>query len=266
MRTVPAGHGWFWLVRGFVLFRKNPAMWTLLVFTYWILVALVNQIQVGGKPVGALLAPLFLPAFSVSFMTICERLEQGGPLRPILLFAGFRARLPTLVTLGALYLLSIMLVLGISALADGGALANWVIYGSAPSATAIRDGSLSSALIIAAAAGTPVVMAFWFAPVLAAWDAMGAAKALFFSFFAGWRNWRAFLLYGAVLALAGAALSVVLVTAALMLRGQPDLLRLGLIAAVLVTMPTLFGSFYAAYRDVFPPSTALEEPQGVQLP
>ena len=248
MRTVPAKHGWSWLVRGFFLFRKNPAMWTLLVFTYWILIALVNQIPVAGP----LVATLFLPAFSVSFMAICEELDQRGPLRPILLLAGFRKQLPTLLILGGLYLLAIMLVLGISALADAGALANWVIYGTAPSATTIRDGSLSRALVIAAAAGTPVVMAFWFAPVLAAWDGMGAAKALFFSFFAGWRNWRAFLLYGAVLALAGAALSVVLVTASVILRGHPDLLRLGLIAAVLVTMPTLFGSFYAAYRDVFP--------------
>jgi hypothetical protein len=255
MKTVPARHGWFWLVRGFFLFRKNPAMWTLLVFTYWILIALVNQIPVAGPLVGT----LFLPAFSVSFMAMCAELDRNGPLLPILLFAGFRNRLPTLITLGGLYLLAVMLVLGISALADGGAFAKWVIYGTAPSATAVRDGSLSSALIIAAIAGTPVVMAFWFAPVLTAWDGMGAAKALFFSFFAGWRNWRAFLLYGAVLALAGAALSVALLTAAVVLRGHPELLRLGLIAAVLVTMPTLFGSFYAAYRDIFPNDATPDE-------
>ena len=262
MRTVPARHGWFWLVRGFFLFRKNPAMWTLLVFTYWMLIALVNQIPIAGP----LVATLFLPAFSVSFMAMCEELERNGPLRPALLFAGFRRQLPTLLTLGGLYLLAIVVVLAISALADGGELAGWVIYGTAPSAAALRGGSLAAALIVAAAAGTPVVMAFWFAPVLAAWEGMGAVKALFFSFFAGWRNWRAFLFYGAVLTLAGAALSVVLVTAAVMLRGHPDLLRLGLIAAVLVTMPTLFGSFYVAYRDVFPPSAALEEPSAVQSP
>ena len=234
-------------------------MWTLLVFTYWILIALVNQVQVGRQPVGALLATLLLPAFSVSFMAMCEELDRHRPLRPVLLFAGFRKQLPTLLSMGGLYLLAITLVLGISALADGGALANWVIYGTAPSAAAVRDRSLSSALIIAAIAGTPVVMAFWFAPVLAAWEEMGAAKALFFSFFAGWRNWRAFLFYGAVLALAGAVLSVVFVTAAVMLRGRPDLLRLGMIAAVLVTMPTLFGSFYAAYRDIFPRDSTPDE-------
>ena len=248
MMSVQARHGWYWLARGFFLFRMSPATWTLLVFTYWVLVALVSQIPVAGP----LAATLFLPAFSVSFMAMCRELDQHRPLRPVLLFAGFRTQLPTLLTMGGLYLLAIMLVLGVSALADGGVLARWVIYGTAPSAAAIRDGSLSSALIIAAIAGTPVVMAFWFAPVLAAWEGMGAAKALFFSFFAGWRNWRAFLFYGAVLVLAGAALSVALRAAAVMLRGHPDLLRLGMIAAVLVTMPTLFGSFYAAYRDIFP--------------
>lgn len=247
-RMVPARHGWFWLVRGFFLFRKNPPMWTLLVFTYWIVVALINQIPKVGPPVSTLL----LPAFSVSFMVICRQLDRGEPLLPILLFAGFRNRLPTLITLGGMYLLSILLVLGISALADQGVLAYWVIYGTPPGAQAVRDGSLSSALMIAAAAGTPVVMAFWFAPVLVAWDGMGAAKALFFSFFASWRNWRAFLLYGAVMALAGTALSVAMVTAALLLRGHPELLRLAMIAAVLITMPTLFGSFYGAYLDVFP--------------
>lgn len=249
MRTVPARHGWLWLAHGIQLFRKNPPMWILVVFFYWMLIALINQIPAAGPLVGT----LFLPAFSVSFMAMCREIETGGSLRLALLFAGFRSRLSTLITLGGLYLLSIMAVLGIAAIADGGVLAKWVIYGTPPTVAAMRDGSLSNALMIAAIAGTPVVIAFWFAPVLVAWDAMGAAKALFFSFFAGWRNWRAFLFYAALLALAGAGFSVLLVSAAVLLRGHPGMLRLGMIAAILVTMPVLFGSFYAAYRDVFPP-------------
>ena len=248
MRIVPARHGWLWIVRGFLLFRMNPAMWTLLVFTYWMLIALINQIPV----LGPLIATLFLPAFSVSFMNLCRDLEDGRRVPPSVLFSGFRARLPTLVILGGLYLVAIMLVLGVSALADGGALANWVIYGAAPSPTEVRGGGLSRAMIVAAIAGTPVVMAFWFAPVLAAWQEMGAAKALFFSFFAGWRNWRAFLVYGVVLAVLSLVLSTVVIAATYMLRGRQDALTFSMVLAVLVTMPTLFGSFYAAYRDVFP--------------
>ena len=43
---------------------------------------------------------------------------------------------------------------------------------------------------------SPLLMAFWFAPLLAAWDDVPAGKALFFSFVACMRNWRAFLTYG----------------------------------------------------------------------
>jgi hypothetical protein len=250
MTIVPARRGWQWLVRGLLLFRMNPAMWTLLVFPYWMLIALINQIPL----IGPLIATLFLPAFSVSFMDMCRELEQGSRILPTVLFSGFRTRLPTLVILGGLYLAAIMLVLGISTVADGGALANWVISGAAPDPAAVRSGGLSGAMIVAAVAGTPVVMAFWFAPVLAAWQGMGAAKALFFSFFAGWRNWRAFLVYGIMLAVLSLVLSTIVIAAATMLRGRPDVLTFTMVVAILVTMPTLFGSFYAAYRDIFPQS------------
>jgi len=256
MRLVPARNGWFWLVRGFLLYRMNPAMWTLLVFIYWILIAFLNLIPFAGP----LIATLLLPAFSVSFMEMCRELEQRRPIRPALLLAGLRRQLPTLITLGGLYLLSIIMVLGISTLADGGVLANWIIFGDAPDAKALRDGSLSRALFVAAIAGTPVVMAFWFAPVLSAWEGMNAVKALFFSFFAGWRNWRAFLVYGAVLSILGVAFSAAIVTAAILLGGKNHVLRFGMIVAVLVSMPTLFGSFFAAYRDVFPRSPSGEDP------
>ena len=97
------------------------------------------------------------------------------------------------------------------------------------------------------------MMMFWFAPMLAAWHSAGAAKALFFSFFACLMNWRAFLAYGAVTLLAVvavplAALSLILVLAAGGARPQLAPLMLPL---VILILPTLFASFYASYRDVF---------------
>jgi len=255
MTVVPALHGWQWLVRGFILFRVNPAMWILLVFTWWVLVGLISHIPIAGP----LAAGLLTPAFSVSFMELCREIEERGRVRPPLLLAGFRNRLATLIVLGGLYLVSIMLALGISAFADGGALATWAVYGNAPDVAVIRDGSLSRALIVASLAGTPVIMAFWFAPVLIAWQGMGAAKALFFSFFGCWRNWRAFLVYGGLLTALVLALSATVLTAAIVLRGPPEALRFGMVMLVLTAMPTLFGSFYAAYRDVFPPGSSIDE-------
>jgi len=260
MRTVPARNGWFWLVKGFALFRKNPAMWLFLVFTYWIAVALLGQVRYLGPAASTVL----LPAFSVSFMVMCAVLDRGGMLQPALLLSGFRQRPSTLIALGALYLLAIVVVLGITSLADSGALLQWMLSGEEPPIEAFRDSSVSHAMLLAMLAGAPVLMAFWFAPVLAAWNRMGAAQSLFYSFFSVWRNWRAFFVYGAALALAGAVFLVGLTFAVLVTRGQVQALRFVGLTFTLLVLPTLFASFYASYRDIFPDGPGPVEPSTIQ--
>ena len=44
MRVVPANHGWQWLLAGWQLFRASPGMWILMVFAYWFLVAMLDQV------------------------------------------------------------------------------------------------------------------------------------------------------------------------------------------------------------------------------
>src|SRR5712671_3465414 len=236
MRVVPARNGWSWLVKGFALFRKSPPMWLFVVFTYWIAVALLGQIRYLG------------PATST------------GLLRPALLLAGFRSGPATLVALGVLYLLSIVTVLGVASLADAGALMQWVLTGQEPSEEALRDGSVSHAMLVATLAATPVLMAFWFAPVLAAWNGIGAAQSLFYSFFAVLRNWRAFFVYGAILALAGTVFLVTVTVAAVLMQGKVQVLRSLALILILVSLPTVFASFYASYRDIFPENAVPAEP------
>lgn len=260
MTIVPAKNGWLWLAQGLALFRRSPARWLLIVLTYWMAIAILNLIPF----VGALIATVLLPAFSVSFMIMCDEIEHGRPIGVATLFAGFRTQLAQLLTLGGLYLVSIVLVLGISALADRGTLWNWVIGGKPPAVQAVTDGSLSSALLLAAALGTPVMMAFWFAPVLTAWRGMRPFKALFFSFFALWRNWRAFLLYGAALMLLGIGISVLMGLVGLLATAKivtGDALRAGALLISIGMLPIIFGSFYAGYRDLFPAETGAAEPQ-----
>lgn len=234
MRVVPARNGWSWLVKGFELFRKNPPMWLLLVFGYALALSVVHKVRYLGPSIALAL----LPVFSVSFMFMCAVLERGGALHPALLISGFRSSLPTLMVLGLLYLFSIAAALGLASLADAGALLLWFLLDEPPSLETLQNPSLGHAALIVLLTTAPVMMGFWFAPVLAAWNRIGAAQSLFYSFFAVWRNWRAFLVYGAVIMPAGLAI--------LSLPGLAQAL------ALVLTFPTLFASCYASYRDVFP--------------
>ena len=256
MRIVPARNGWLWLIKGFALFRKSPSMWLLLVLAYSIAMTLLGQIRYAGPA----LSTLLLPAFSVSFMVVCAVLDRGGMLRPAHLWSGFHGPLSSLILLGVLYLLSIGAVLVVASTADDGALMRWLVTGDEPPAEAIRDGSVLRALMLTAVASAPVMMAFWFAPVLAAWNGMGAVKALFYSFFAAWRNWRAFLVYGAALALAGIAFLMLFAVVVIATRGAVEALRLLATTFTLFLLPTVFASFYASYRDIFPENRIPEGP------
>src|SRR5260221_3344972 len=221
MRVVPAKNGWLWLVRGFALFRKSPPMWLFLVFAYWIAASLVGQIRYVGPAASTVL----LPAFFVSFMVMCAVLDRGGLLRPGLLFAGFRSGLSTLIALGVLSLVSIVVVLGVASLADSGALMTLILSGQQPPTQALQAGAVLTPMLVATLAATPVAMAFWFAPVLAAWNGIGAAQSLFYSFFSVWRNWRAFFVYGAVLAVAGAHFLTILILAALLVHSKMEVIQ-----------------------------------------
>ena len=107
--------------------------------------------------------------------------------------------------------------------------------------------------MLAIALYAPVMMMFWFAPVLVAWHGIGAAKALFFSLLACLINWRAFLAYGAAAILLTVVAPTVALSALMLFSGGSLGVPLTslLIPLLLVMLPTLLASFYVSYRDVF---------------
>ena len=100
-------------------------------------------------------------------------------------------------------------------------------------------------------------MAFWFAPVLVAWQNIGAAQALFYSFFASLRNWRAFAVYAGSLGAIGFSVSLFLTALVPLLKGGAGEGLIVMLPTVLVMLnvmflPVLFASFYFSYLDIFP--------------
>jgi hypothetical protein len=239
----PAGAGWRWIVEGYATFRRNPGLMIALAAGYWMILFFSGIVPLVGSVVGSVVAP----ALSVGVMNACRELEAGRRPAFDILFSAFKRNPRTLFALGALYLVTTLSILAIVSLIDGGALFRMMTVGKVNHAELIEAGS-DVAAQVGVLLMAPVVMAWWYAPMLASWHGVPAAKALFFSFVACWRNWRAFLVYGI-----GATVLILppLFVILLMAPGGPGVAVLLFVPALFFLAPVFFASFYVSYRDVF---------------
>lgn len=241
-RQLPARHGVLWLIAGLQLFRRNPPLLTALTFAYLFVVLFLNLLPL----IGPFLLPLALPALTAVIANGVRALEQGRPLDKPALLRGLAANRIGLLRLGGLHLVATLAVLAISMLVEGGPQS----LGSLEDADPAEMLTMLARLLLIAA---PVLTAFWFAPLLAAWDGVPALKSVFFSFVASVRNWRAFVAYGLAVAIAGVAIPglILLVAGSI----SPTLLNIFSVALrmllVFVMAPVLMASVYLSYRDVF---------------
>ncbi|MDD5295272.1 MAG: BPSS1780 family membrane protein [Rhodocyclaceae bacterium] len=261
---LPSRRGWFWIAEGFRLFRRNPSLLGFLVFGYWFLLLLLDLVPF----IGPVAAGLCVPAMSVSVMNGCRAIENGQRVDPgSLLLSGFKTHPRVLAALGAINFSSWLLLLVVGSAIDGGTLMRAMMGSGVVDADMLGDARVQFAALATLLLMVPVLMAFWFSPLLVAWENCGAAKALFFSFIASWRNGGAFFTYGLGLMLVSALLPGLF----LGLLASLSTTLFSFVAAaltlplILVFMPTLFASFYVSYRDVFreeEPEPPLEADEG----
>jgi len=248
-QSLPASQGWLWVLGGIAIYRRNPLMLSLLVVTYWFIVVFLNLFPV----IGALAASLAIPGLSVGLLQAARNIDRRQPVALQTLFSGFRDNRRTLLVLGALYLLATFAVLGLSTIADGGALLKYMLADSRAERALVEDLDFTFSAAIVAIGMVPVLMAWWFAPVLAAWHRLPLGKSLFFSFIACWMNWRPFVVYGLGLLIVAALLPGLLL--GLLLSVLPGVQGLAtLLVSLLMSMvvaPAVFASFYVVYRDIF---------------
>ncbi|MFT3848181.1 MAG: BPSS1780 family membrane protein [Propionivibrio sp.] len=247
--TLPASQGLRWLSDGFRIFRKKQLLLTLLIIGYWVSMIVISSLPFFGQ----FAATLLIPVFSVSLMNAYRIVERNATLPPHLLFSGFQQNLRTLLILGVIYFAGTALILGAASLVDGGGLFRMAVLGQSAEESAAGEDSSVAAIVLAIALSLPFMMAYWYAPVLAAWHGLSAGKSLFFSMVACLRNWRAFVVYFLSVVVFGMLLPGLIVAAmTILLPGGGEMMSVALSSLlVVVLMPTLYGSFYASYRDVF---------------
>jgi hypothetical protein len=254
-RVVPAPSGARWLAEGWRILRASPLAWPGIVFAY----LLMTQIVAFVPLVGIAVALGLVPVFTTGLMGAARAASLGAAPNLAMLFDGFRQELRPQLVLGAVYLLLTFAAFGGAMYADGtGALRQVFLEGAGER---VSDADLVAAVVPLALLYLPVLLLFWFAPQLAGWHSTGAAKALFFSLFACLLNWRAFLVYAVVTAVFAFALPVFALQLLVVITGWKILPGLALVPVALVVLPTLYGSYYASYRDVFVPAAGETQPQ-----
>ena len=226
-RQVPAGNAWAWIVSGFNLFKANPVMWIVIFLIYLAIIVPISLVPVIGSVVSTLIAPVF----AAGMMWGCRALVLKQDLEINHLFEGFKKNTAQLIAVGGIYMLCLLVIAVMIVLSlDKGTLA-MLMKGqelSSEQASAMMLPILFAMLFI-----MPVLMAYWYAPVLIGLHDLKVLDAMKMSFIACLKNMVPFLIYGLIFTL-------ILVVAIIPVG-------LGLIVAV----PVMMTSLYTSYVDVF---------------
>jgi len=226
-RQVPAGNAWAWIVSGFNLFKANPVMWIVILLIYLAIIIPISFIPVIGSIVTTLLAPVF----AAGMMWGCKALVLKQDLEINHLFEGFKKNTAQLIAVGGVYMLSLLVIMVMVVLTLDKDTMELIMKGQEVSPA--QANAMMLPILIAMLFILPILMAYWYAPVLIGLHNLTVLEAMKLSFIACLKNMLPFLLYGLIF-------MVILVVAIIPVG-------LGLIIAV----PVMMTSLYTSYVDVF---------------
>ena len=159
-----------------------------------------------------------------------------------------------MLILGVLYGVAFWLIMGITALFDGGGFATRYMAGDMPTLEMAQQPATQVAMLVFLALQMPLSLMFWHAPALVHWHQMAAVKSVFFSLVACLRNFWAFTVFGLVwLLILLFAILVLSVFAALI--GKPQMLGVTLLPVSMMIAAMFFTSTYFTFRDCFDTGT-----------
>lgn len=253
----PASHGWSWIKQAWALFTQQWQAWLLAVALVYLVTMALGLVPV----IGSLATIILGPVFAGGLMLAAQTQQRGGSVRVSAGFDAFSTRGGQLALVGGLYFFGLVLVFLIAGLA--------VMTAGSLSAGSLEALSASDPELMAAAMGpglvwlmliatlllVPLLMAYWFAPVLVTLNGLPALDAVRMSFRGCLKNILPLIVYGLALffILVGFSLLFGLVMAALSALAEPlaILALLLLVPLMLVFAAVVILSIYTAYRDVF---------------
>lgn len=248
VKTLPASSGLTWLRDAWALYRRQPFAFTALVILYTMAISLLAYLPLIGMPLAAVLVP-----FGTIGLTLAGReAERGVMPMPTLMAEPFRdsRQRKALARLGFVNAAMVLLLVALVSFLAADDLANWKIVDGQIDAASAGQNFPWDAIVVATLLYLPILMLTWFAPQLVAWHDYPVGKALFFSFFACWRNRWPFLTMAAALT----ALSfgvIFIVTQSLQAFGaSPQLASMLFAPVVLVLISVGYATQYPIYRSL----------------
>lgn len=241
--------GLLWVRQGVKTFFRQPLALAGQFFMFMLGLAMLSMLPY----LGMLLSLVLLPAATVGLMVATREADQGRFPMPVLLLSAFRqgpAQTRAMLVLGACYAVGLMLVLGLSALFDGGTFASIYLGTREPTAELMQQPGFGPAMLIGMGLYLPLAMVFWHAPALVHWHGVSPIKSLFFSAATCWRNRGAMAVYllGWMAVFMGLSLGMSLIAT---LIGGVGMAANLLFPLVLLTASMFFSSIYFSFRDSF---------------
>ena len=249
LQLVPAGRGVQWVRQGVRTFFRQPLALTGLFFLFMAAMSVLSLVPLLGNAIALAL----LPGATLGLMAATEETTKGKFPMPTVLVSAFRAgrqQLRAMLVLGVLYALGFLVVMGASALVDGGKFASLYLLGGELSAEVLQQSDFQTAALVALVLYLPLSLLFWHAPALVHWHGISPVKSLFFSMVACLRNFWAFTLFGLVwmAVFLSMGLTVAIVAAIL---GSPELITAVLFPVGMAMAAMFFTSIYFTFQDSF---------------
>lgn len=252
--------GLTWVRQGMRLFLRQPLAMSGLFFMFMAVLSLASLLPL----IGPVLALVLLPAATLGLMAASHEAEQGRFPMPTIMAIGFRTgarQTRAMLLLGGLYALGFAVVIGLSALIDGGEFARLYLLGGTINEEVVSDPQFQAATWTAALLYAPLSLIFWHAPALVHWHQIDPVKSLFFSAMACWKNIGAFIVYA--LGWFGSFLVAGVVVALLAsLFDSPSVAATVMLPVALIMAAMFFSSLYGTFRDNFSadePPTQVDE-------